>query len=107
MAIEYLARQQGDQQILINELLGRAPDAKITDYLPPRSQVRSQMDDLGELDEAGKATLSQDAGGAQSPRDGLAGEGGKDAEVDAEDLRGNMRSPLQSSVNANRIVNAL
>ena len=32
LALEYLARQQGDQQILINELLGRAPDAKITDY---------------------------------------------------------------------------
>ena len=63
------------------------------------------MDDLAELDEAGKGTLSQDAGGAQSPRkdDDLAE--AKDF-VD-EDLRGNMRSPLQSSVHANRIVAAL
>jgi len=32
LALEYLARQQGEQQILINELLGRAPDARIIDY---------------------------------------------------------------------------
>ena len=82
LALEYLARQQGEQQKLINELLGRAPGAMVTDY-PIRTQNPSQID-IGDLDGEGQGVnLSMDAG--------IPGTG-KDFEDDA--LRDGMKSPL-------------
>ena len=96
MALEYLAKQQGEQQILINELLGKAPGAKITDY-QIRTQQPSQID-LGELDADGQGvTLSMDAG---IPRTG-------DKQFEDDEIRDGMQTPLQQSAQANRIAGAL
>jgi len=42
LAIEYLARQQGDQQVLINELLTKEPTHTVIER--DRSLPRSKMD---------------------------------------------------------------
>lgn len=89
LALEYLARQQGEQQILINELLGRGPGSRLQDF----------NDDA----------LQNGTGGysvGHSPRGDTSENFGKDFEQKDIEDRGRA-SPLQAASQANRLIGAL
>ena len=95
LALEYLARQQGDQQILINELLGRAPGAKATDFKP-----RTEPSEIGAANDEIKGDPSVDGAGMNSLSP-------KDFEAEDLDVDDHMTTPLQAKSQANRMMGEL